>query len=112
MISTERKTEGFWYSKEEPKLPKPIPHSRAWPGKKDFLKCLDAKEETAARDYYKGYSRCRICNKLNGTATYRSDKWCWPSGFRHYVSDHNVRPTDDFIKFIMGKAKYDLLKGE
>lgn len=53
---------------------------------------------------YMGSSRCRICDKQNGSREYHIHGWIWPEGFRHYVEVHNVKPSDDFIKFIMEEA--------
>lgn len=35
--------------------------------------------------------------------------WEWPSGFEHYVREHNVRPSWAFQSFILAATK-ELLK--
>lgn len=95
--------EGFWYSHEEPGLPRPVAEDWPWPGQDEFLSALEKVEEKASITRYRGWSTCRLCGKPNGTATFASGKWQWPQGFRHYVQDHNVRPSLAFQEFILGR---------
>lgn len=46
-------------------------------------------------------SLCRICGRLNGCSEFTLGEWQWPSGLRHYVEQHNVKPSDEFIEFIL-----------
>lgn len=60
---------------------------------------------TAARDQapmvaYRGWSSCRMCGCLNGTREYQHGGWRWPEGYAHYIEQHNIVPTADFITFI------------
>jgi hypothetical protein len=37
----------------------------------------------------------------NGKHEYQLDGWKWPEDFaKHYVLDHKVKPTDEFLIFI------------
>jgi len=99
---------GFWYSKDEPKLPMPVqqePDSE-WV-KKDkpasFAKLLIAVEKVARCVGYKGSSRCRICDKRNGSMEFGYKGWVWPEGYMHYIRDHNVKPPAKFIQFVVSE---------
>lgn len=100
-----RNKEGFWWSKFEPRLPMPAAQPRAWKGKKSFLRSLGRVEMTVEYSQYRGSSKCRICDMLNGSKTFHTDEWEWPSGLRHYIEAHNVEPTPEFRDFIESFAK-------
>jgi hypothetical protein len=103
--------EGFWWSKDEPHLPKPIALPYKWVGRKAFLQSL---RRTEARidthkigrvSECKGSSWCRICEEKNGSKEYSlsfmESIWEWPAGYLHYIKAHNVRPSQAFQEFIM-----------
>lgn len=95
--------EGFWStSRKSTILPFPIENEKAWKGKKAFLEKLKALESKAGQRRYKGWSTCRLCGKHNGSTDYRAQGWVWPEGFKHYVEDHNVRPSLAFQEMVMG----------
>lgn len=97
------KREGFWCSETNDKLPKPVPYPESWEGKEDFIKELTELEANHAKEIlFKGFSRCRLCSKINGTVTYTAQGWEWPQGYRHYIVDHNVRPSLAFQEMVMG----------
>jgi len=104
---------GFWYSKYEPKLPKPVQQApdSEWvlAGRPTaFAKLLKAMEKVARCRGYKGSSKCRICGKRNGSMEYSYKGWTWPEGYMHYIRDHNVRPPLKFVAFVVStitKAK-------
>jgi hypothetical protein len=100
------KYEGFWRSSaDEPAdLPWPVKDER-WSDRPRFLEALNEGERISQRVAYRGFSNCRICGCRNGFESLRMGGWEWPAGFRHYVEVHLVRPTDDFIRFILGGAK-------
>ena len=97
--------EGFWRSSAhgDGNLPWPQPDAK-WPQRAAFLDMLDSAECTAQRVSYRGFSHCRLCGCRNGSQSFRLDVWEWPSGFRHYVADHEVRPTPEFELFIRERA--------
>lgn len=78
----------------------PVENAEPWVGQSEFLAKLNLVEEMAKRTAYRGLSLCRCCRAINGSVTYEHGGWEWPSGFRHYVDAHNVRPTDEFIEFV------------
>ncbi len=83
----------------------PKARTNPWKGQGAFLTCLEVIEtgDDAYEVAYRGWSTCRICGKRNGSTEYVFDGWKWPSGFRHYVEAHNLRPSLAFIEFITGK---------
>ena len=86
--------EGFWYSKAEPQYPKPAARERKWAGQTAFVEALTKVQKRANVSQSKGKAPCRICRTPHGAATYNILNWAWPSGFMHYVVDHNVKPAD------------------
>jgi hypothetical protein len=97
------KVEGYWYSKSSPEYPKPVAIETAWEGKEEFLQKLNRKEKSASRQQFKGISTCRICKCANGSVEYSNSKFIWPEGYRHYIESHNIKPSDDFFNYVMGK---------
>lgn len=94
--------EGFWCSKQQPYLPVPFEEANAWKGQKKFLDALAKKERFAVQRTYRGFSRCRCCDKPNGSADFSLNGWTWPEGYAHYIKEHNVRPSLAFQMFILG----------
>lgn len=109
-----KKYEGHWYSKREPHFPMPVHSDTPHPQKQeildtyDFLMSMPIFDYTEANDWanghvkgYRGWSSCRCCQKHNGSREYNYRDWAWPEGFRHYIADHNVIPTKDFLKEVL-----------
>ena len=44
-----------------------------------------------------GYSPCRICGQQNGALELSDGVFVWPDGLAHYVSDHLVKPPQEFV---------------
>jgi hypothetical protein len=101
--ASEPRYEGFWRTRidEESELPWPalVEH---WPARADFLTSLSSIEAIAERIAYRGYSKCRVCGCRNGFESLRLGQWEWPAGFRHYVEEHQIRPSREFVTFITG----------
>ena len=93
--------EGFWKSRFEPDLPMPIANDLPWDGQETFLKAFWKKERGASVLQAKGFSLCRVCRCINGSEEYHRDDWEWPSGLRHYVEEHNVKPSEEFIAWVL-----------
>lgn len=52
---------------------------------------------------WRGFSGCRICGCLNGTTCQTLDGTVvFPEGFAHYVSEHGVRPPQEFVDYLRG----------
>ena len=88
---------GFW-SEDNP----PQPRDKPWKGKKQFCAELTALEESQLPSKpYKGFSNCVLCKRRSGLHTYNSGGWEWHSSLLHYVQEHNVKPLQTFIDFVM-----------
>jgi len=101
--------EGLWRSAqvEASELPWPTPDLK-WTSSGAFVKRLDALEASAPRVTYRGFSNCRLCGQRNGHEAFRLDVWEWPSGLRHYVAEHHVRPSVDFEQFVSSQGASSL----
>ena len=93
--------EGHWRPRQDSDVVLPWPESRpSWSGRQAFLAALDRVEMIAPRIKYRGISICRLCGSDNGHEAFRHERWEWPRGYRHYIADHDVRPTPEFEAFI------------
>lgn len=98
---------GYWYEKGgDTTLPKPQAREKKWKGRKDFLAALRNLEKRADSRFYKGFSKCRVCGCQNGSSDFtitvgKKTTATWPKGFRHYVKEHNVKPDQEVIDFVM-----------
>lgn len=99
--------EGFWHSKYEPLLPKPVPNDKPWKGQRVLLEALSEKQSKLRMSRYKGSSKCRCCGITNGSGDYKLGAWVWPEGLAHYIKAHNVRPSLAFQEFILGRQLGD-----
>lgn len=95
--------EGYWYSKYSPEYLMPQAQAEPWPGKAEFLKALDRWESDAHVVAYRGWSTCRICGCHNGSEEFEHDGWRWPQGYKHYIVEHNVKPSLAFYHAVMRK---------
>lgn len=95
------KLEGYWYSKYEPEFPMPKENTLSEENKKDVINKLEEIEKIAEEQRYRGWSSCRICDKSNGSVEFTYNGFRWPSGFMHYIKEHNVSPSKQFLKNIL-----------
>jgi hypothetical protein len=99
IVNTPVNREGFWaLSSEDTTLPTPV--SSSWKGRVEFLRLLGRVEKKARVIAYKGKSICRMCGSSNGSEEFTYKGWVWPSGYRHYIEAHQVRPSLAFEEFI------------
>ena len=104
------KIEGYWYESFRPDSPHPMPvpdpHFDQWSERQTFLHALDYVEKQLATGVqYKGSSQCRICDCQNGSREFEYLDWKWPIGFRHYIEEHQIKPTQAFQDFITTHGK-------
>lgn len=71
------------------------------------LTLLKKELENSRKVFYRGYSNCRICNKLNGSAEFdivvENTKFIIPEGYLHYIEDHNVEIDFRLLKLFKSK---------
>jgi len=102
-MSVTKRYEGFWAGENHDTANFPMPKANSFNPKfkESFLEKLKKVEALSTPVMYMGHSRCRLCkNDKNGSVEYENGPWVWPSGYVHYIRDHNVAPSIDFYKFI------------
>lgn len=93
---------GYWKNKNYPNLPDPKKYiDNRWNDhrKDNVVRYLKSGEKVS---YYLGWSTCRICGCQNGSSELTDGAFVWPEGLAHYIEEHNVKPPELFIKYIMG----------
>ncbi len=104
-VVNDRQLKGINDTVDNLHFPMPIANSFNPKFKESFLEKLKKVECLSNRVSYMGQSDCRLCNNKNGSVEYENGPWVWPSGYVHYIRDHNVAPSMDFYKFI---KNYDI----
>jgi hypothetical protein len=101
---------GFWYSETEPFYPKPVANKSTFSKEEleDIEKYLTSEEHYVTQ--YKGFSLCRICNKMNGTKSLSDGKFIWPSGYIHYIREHKIWVPEFFIQHIFSQIENPNIK--
>lgn len=95
------KIEGYWWSKTEPQYPMPEADILTQEEAEEISRLIEIKEQEAEVLRYKGMTTSRITGERMGSTEFILDDWVWPVDFRpHYVLEHKVKPTDDFLRFI------------
>lgn len=103
MLEKEIHREGFWRSESEPNLPMPIHSDISWTNKFRFLYYLHGLEEVATFVIYKGVSPCRCCGHMIGNREFTHKGFVWPQGLSHYIEVHNVKPSKEFMEFVINE---------
>lgn len=104
---------GFWRLERfiEDDLPFPEENSckLSVEDKTKFIENLKEVESISDVVHMRGFSSCRICHKHNGHSefTYIKNKkqYVFPSGYIHYIKDHNVSIDPEFYAVIMSYYK-------
>lgn len=108
--------EGFWRpngASENHELPAPVVGTLNISARHQYVSNINRVQDEAdakspriniQRELYRGLSRCRCCGAMNGNAEYTVDFGgaivTWPAGFTHYIEEHGVAPTDEFVDFL------------
>lgn len=96
-----QKTEGYWRWEREKNLPIPIPNVLDEYQAQKIYDLILEKEKEATKKLYRGFSHSRITKETLGSAEYETKDWRWPADFApHYVLEHKVKPTKEFLIFI------------
>ncbi len=97
---------GFWWSENEPTLPKVESFiDQDWnPQEREIVqRYLDIRGQPI--NQCRGTSKCRICGVSNGSKDMSDGHYIWPSGLIHYLMMHQVKPADDFIAHVLGMVQ-------
>lgn len=85
----------------------PIENSNTLSKKESLIilnKIYSSKNENLI-NIYKGFSKCRICNKMNGNSEFihKIDNVLFviPQGYVHYLEEHNMMPDIELIKICL-----------
>jgi len=92
--------EGYFKGPSESEKHYPLARARTtkWLGRREFMDALTKVQNSKKVEIeaFRGHSKCRICGAKNGHEEFvlkiGKIEWRWPSGFLHYVEEHNVRP--------------------
>ena len=118
------KHEGFWLGSSYVAIPagmtaEPLPEAEKepWDGQGEFVERMRSFEKGLRREFdrmsmegvktahpyvstRKGHFSCSVCGELAGVFDYEYCGWRWPSGLVHHIEEANIRPSDDFIRFV------------
>lgn len=92
---------GYWHSKYQQHLPKPQDYVDASWNKDERDKVIEYLQAGKRLISWMGMSHCRFCNKDNGSCCLTDDTYVWPQGFAHYIQEHNVKPPEEFVKYVL-----------
>ena len=93
---------GYWrrYKEEDDGLPWPEEGNLPLETKQKIVEYLDSGKRHAV---WRGWSTCRICGKINGSACLVNDNFEYPEGYSHYIIDHNIMPDIDLLTTVLMK---------
>jgi hypothetical protein len=109
-LEDEVKKIGFWKTETATEVKRHI--DEEWYGGEEYEAVLRYINNAEEDSHYKGWSRCRICKKRNGSCDMYSpdSNWIFPEGYIHYIVDHMVKP--DNPKFIADAIAWVALQKE
>ncbi len=111
--------EGFWACDDskpdtDNDMPWPVKAEAKMLGLDRFLSRLDHIQNKLRINLdlksYMDESICRLCDQDNGSDEYwltinagtcEEKVWIWPEGYMHYLTVHNVHPTNAFYNVVM-----------
>ena len=86
--------------------PWPDPHDfvdRDWPHeRRDLVVAHLVRGRTL--EQYRGLSQCRFCDLHLGSKELTDGTYCWPEGLAHYLSAHDVRLPEEFVRHVESSA--------
>src|SRR5687768_18516628 len=85
-----------------------------WPDPRDLIdgSWSDQERELVASYFeqgfvawaFAGFSDCRLCGKLNGSAEFTDGVYLWPEGLAHYVREHSVKLPDEVLVHVRRRS--------
>ena len=89
---------GYWNSKFFQEDRFIYPHEIVSESKlPDMLKLADYVAKGNSAIAWKGYSACRICDKILGTRCLTDGAYIWPEKLEHYIVEHDIFLPQEFI---------------
>jgi hypothetical protein len=98
-----RRAIGYWRSEleKEKDLPDPSEYvDETWSAKERDVVVKYLQKGRRLKSWL-GYSGCRFCGARNGTTCLGDDAFVWPEGFAHYLTEHKVKPAQEFIDHVL-----------
>lgn len=93
---------GFWAEdSSDTRYPRPTPNSAVKDQSELIAKLKNFMETDENYIQYKGSSTCRLCGKNNGSREHKFGGYVIPSGYIHYLEQHNVAVDPRFEKYFM-----------
>jgi hypothetical protein len=97
---------GYWYSEDEEDINYPNPtnlidvnyYKENYKIENNLVAYLMSGKPC---NFYRGYSKCRICNKKLGYFERTDGGYIWPDQLEHYILEHNVLLPKEFIDYVM-----------
>jgi len=99
----EQRIEGYWYSEHTPEYPMPVANELTEEEAQKIFGLITEIESDKGviKTQYKGWSTSRITKEHLGSTEFSTNEWRWPCDFApHYVLEHRVKPSDDFLTYI------------
>lgn len=63
---------------------------------------VEALKVSSIRTQWMGWSGCRFCGCVNGSTCKTFDgTWVFPEGYAHYIEQHGVRPSKEFVDHVL-----------
>ena len=95
---------GYWKCYYKPDLPDPHDFiDKSWDHKEKSL-IIKFLKNGKVKDAWMGSSECRICGIRNGSECLINGNYVYPSGYVHYIEEHNVKPPQQFIDSVLKKT--------
>lgn len=90
---------GYWQSNYEPELPDPYNYVDINWDSAERQRVIDYLKKSKSVNVYKGQSYCRFrCGERNmGNEDMSDGTYIYPSGYVHYLEEHDVKPPEEFI---------------
>jgi len=96
---------GYWASEHQPNLPNPqVFIAEHWKASEKQAVLTHLRTKGEIEHQWMGSSWCRLCatgDADNGSQCFTDGCYVWPEGFAHYIEDHDVKPSREFIEHVL-----------
>lgn len=103
MVQKQYASEGFWGTSGDVSA-KLKENAKPWKEQQQFMKMLQAVQDTLTIHRYRGLAICEHCKQQLTSGDYTLHGWKWNAGLMHYVDRHNYKPSKEFRRFIAEEA--------
>ena len=89
---------------------------KKWLYSDEFIKKIKILESVLKKSdkflKFENDKKCKLCDEYKSTGTYKLNKYIWEDILSHYIDKHNIRPSEEFIDFILFSKYNTTLKLE